>query len=130
MHKRCNATKGKNFKWYKAKGIAVCPEWSEFENFFRDMGERPDGMSLDRRENSKGYTPDNCRWATAVQQSNNRCVVTEYAYAGESKSLPEWARDARCVVNMRCLRKRILLGWDLERALTTASRRDSNDGSE
>jgi hypothetical protein len=52
--------------------IEVCPEWYYFINFYNDMGDRPEGMTLDRIDNNKGYSKDNCRWATTLQQNQNR----------------------------------------------------------
>lgn len=72
MIQRCTNSKDKDYKDYGARGITVCKEWLKFEAFFSDMGHRPEGRSLDRRENDKGYSKDNCRWATAVEQANNR----------------------------------------------------------
>ena len=72
IFQRCDNPKHPDFDYYGGRGITVCARWREsFENFRTDMGERPEGMTLDRRDNSKGYGPDNCRWATRTQQSRN-----------------------------------------------------------
>lgn len=65
---RCKAPK---YKYYSQRGITVCDRWRTFENFLADMGERPDGTTLDRRDNDKGYEPGNCRWSTPAEQSRN-----------------------------------------------------------
>lgn len=56
---------------YVSQGITVCDRWLSFANFLADMGEPPEGMTLDRIDGTKGYSPDNCRWATITQQNNN-----------------------------------------------------------
>lgn len=72
MHQRCGNPRDSSFRNYGARGIAVCERWATFENFFADMGERPPNTSIDRRDNDKGYSPDNCRWATRTVQNTNR----------------------------------------------------------
>jgi hypothetical protein len=57
---------------YTYKGVPVCDRWSTFENFLADMGERPPGHTLDRIDNTKGYAPSNCRWATVSEQNRNQ----------------------------------------------------------
>jgi len=76
MHNRCSLPSLKAYRYYGARGITVCDRWSGdkgFKNFIADMGKKPSpDMSLDRIDNDKGYSPSNCRWATKVQQRNNR----------------------------------------------------------
>lgn len=72
MRRRCRATNRENSGSYSERGIAVCERWESFANFHADMGDRPEGMTLDRIENDKGYEPGNCRWATPIVQQNNR----------------------------------------------------------
>jgi len=62
--------------WHAAKGISVCDRWDKFENFYADMGCKPEGMSLDRIDPSGNYCPENCRWASATEQSYNQRIHT------------------------------------------------------
>lgn len=72
MLQRCTNPKSWAWKYYGARGIKVCDHWRAFTNFFADMGERPEGLTLDRIDNDGNYEPGNCRWATRAQQSQNR----------------------------------------------------------
>lgn len=72
MHYRCRLSSNSSYKYYGAKGVRVCERWNDYGNFLKDMGDKPAGMSLDRIDTSKGYSPDNCRWATEEEQQNNR----------------------------------------------------------
>lgn len=69
---RCTNPKDPRFHNYGGRGITVCPEWSDFWTFVEDMGNRPDGHTLDRKDNDLGYFKENCRWATAKEQACNR----------------------------------------------------------
>lgn len=69
---RCRTSTSAKFKDYGARGITVCDSWLSFENFLADMGEKPKGKSLDRKDNDGCYEPSNCRWATPLEQVQNR----------------------------------------------------------
>lgn len=93
MHQRCYNENGEFYSHYGGRGITVCDEWRDFSAFLRDMSPRPPGHSLDRIDNSKGYSADNCRWASNTQQVRNRRKTTFYEYEGKTLSLPEWAEQ-------------------------------------
>jgi hypothetical protein len=71
MRGRCLVPTNHRYPLYGGRGITICERWMTFQNFYEDMGDPPPGMSLDRIDNSRGYSPDNCRWATQRQQVHN-----------------------------------------------------------
>lgn len=94
MKQRCSPTaKNKSKRLYYDKGIRVCERWMSFENFLADMGERPDGMTIDRIDSSKDYEPNNCRWATPKEQGNNTDFNHIVEFKGKRQTISQWAND-------------------------------------
>ncbi len=97
-------------------GMDIDSRWFEFENFHADMGDRPEGCSIERIDNSKGYGPDNCRWATHTEQVRNRSITRKLTLDGITKSMAEWAEQLG--VNYNTLNTRVQRGWSDRRVLT------------
>jgi len=72
LRQRCDNPNNPDYHNYGGKGITYCDRWNNFHNFLKDMGERPLGKTLDRIVNTKGYSPDNCKWSTPKEQAENR----------------------------------------------------------
>jgi hypothetical protein len=123
MVARCRSPKSKDYARYGGRGITVCESWFSFPNFLADMGERPTGLTLDRRDNNAGYNKENCRWATQQEQDANKRNSVHITAFGETKILAEWVRDPRCTVSKYGLASR-LKRMSPEEALTTASYQD------
>lgn len=124
MMARCHKPGSSSYWRYGARGILVCERWHEFGNFLADMGPRPEGCSIDRIDNGRGYEPANCRWATPLQQQNNRTNNVRFEAFGKSLTLAEWSREVGLCQSV--LRDRIVnLGWGAEKALTTKDGREA-----
>lgn len=82
MMARCYRRSHTAWDRYGGRGIKVCQRWHKFENFYMDMGDPPPGLSLDRKDNDKGYSKANCRWATRLEQQNNRRPPSEWKRRG------------------------------------------------
>ena len=117
MIQRCYNSTRRDYNSYGGKGIEVCDRWrNSFEMFFEDMGHRPDGMSLDRIDTTKGYSLENCRWSTTTQQARNRTDNKLITFAGKTLCLIAWANELG--INKITLHGRLAKGWSEERALT------------
>jgi hypothetical protein len=95
MVTRCRGTGGGDSKRkYKDKGITVCDKWLKFKGFYEDMyPSYVHGLTIDRKENDKGYYKENCRWATPMQQANNTGVAIKIEYHGKKMTIREWSEE-------------------------------------
>lgn len=93
MKQRCGNTNSKDYKDYGYRGIKVCDEWHIFEEFLADMGEKPDCMSLDRKDVNGDYCKDNCRWATTEEQANNTRQNINITHNGKTMTLSQWSKE-------------------------------------
>lgn len=114
---RCYNPNNKAYKNYGGRGITVCERWHTSVNFVADISDRPDGYLLDRIDNDKGYSPDNCKWSTRKEQNSNRrsCIYVEIN--GSTVTLKEACRIKG--LKYRPVNKRLKRGWDIDRAINT-----------
>jgi hypothetical protein len=116
---RCHRAADAAYADYGARGITVCERWRTFANFHADMGSRPSGMSLERRDNSKGYEPGNCYWATRIEQNNNRRNNHRLTAFGKTQTLAQWSRELR--MHESTIRRRLARGLPVEQTLSQPS---------
>lgn len=112
MKARCSNPELKNYPRYGGRGISVCKRWLVFEHFLADMGVRPDGMSLDRKDNNGNYDPGNCEWVNRFAQMKNTRRNRFVEYHGERLIISEWAR--RFVVSRFAIRDGLRRGESAE----------------
>jgi hypothetical protein len=94
MRQRCADPRHRYYRKYGGAGVTVCSRWDSFENFYADMGDRPSPRStLERKENSIGYQPDNCVWASRRDQAINRRSTIFVTHLGRTQCLKDWARE-------------------------------------
>lgn len=119
MIARCYNPNVEKYPDYGGRGIVVCDRWrgeGGFELFLEDMGGRPVGASIERIDNDGPYSPENCRWATQMEQCNNRRSNRTLTFRGRSQTVSQWAREVG--LNRGTLNERLELGWSVSDALT------------
>jgi hypothetical protein len=133
MKERCLNPNYHNYSSYGGRGISICEDWLKFENFDKwndSLGEEgyKRGLSIDRIDNDKGYSPSNCRWTTFVQQGRNKRNNVLVTINGKIKPVSEWAEYY--VVSRYLVYNRIKIGWQLNEKLfvPTDSRRSKRAG--
>lgn len=118
IHRRCYNKNFRQYKDYGGRGITVSEEWKKFETFLKDMGPRPSkSHTIERVNNSSGYSKENCVWATRQQQNNNRRDTRLFTYLKVTKSLADWCREFN--VNYGRVSNRLYCGWEFEKAIGT-----------
>lgn len=126
---RCHNSNNQAFKDYGARGITMCDRWrfgeggkTGFECFIADMGDRPSRLhTLDRINNDQGYSAENCRWATRMQQQRNRRANRLVAFAGREMCVSEAIEAAGSVIEIDRVVKRLNRGWSVEDAVSLPS---------
>lgn len=119
MRQRCMNPNCHDYNWYGGKGVDICPEWNDYNNFreWAISSGYKNGLTLDRIDGLKNYEPDNCRWITIQEQQQNKRNVRRFEYKGETHTLTELANIYN--VPKPLLRNRIDLGWDIAEAIET-----------
>lgn len=121
MRARCLDPKDKDYPRWGGRGIKVCKAWADsFVEFYKDMGERPKGHTIDRINNEGDYEPGNCRWAVQKTQSNNTRANYYVEYQGRTQTAKQWAEELG-IVEYKTLLYRLRTGWDTHAAMTTPS---------
>lgn len=118
MIERCDNPNSISWKHYGRRGVAVCVRWlNSFDDFVSDMGPKPTGHQVDRKDTNGNYCPENCRWATRKEQNRNRRDNVFIEWRGESLTVIAWAE--RLGISRHFIDYRLEHGWSPERIFTT-----------
>jgi hypothetical protein len=117
MMSRCYSPKNHAYPRYGGAGVRVADEWLRFEGFYRDMGERPKGTTLDRLDPDGGYTADNTRWATIEEQNGHLRTCRMIEHQGKTQNVAAWARELGISYNRA-------YDWLVDQHLTPGTVRD------
>lgn len=120
MKNRCLNPNQSAYKNYGGRGITICDKWIEFAGFAEDMGERPEGCSLERIDNSKGYSKDNCVWATIKSQNRNTRQNKYLTYNGVTLCMKDWS--IKTGIPYPTIQDRVRRGWETDKVLSKGSR--------
>lgn len=123
MRNRCRSKSNKHYPQYGGRGIAICQEWGTFASFraWAEQSGYLQGLSIDRIDNDRGYSPENCRWTDQTTQNNNKSDNVIVEFQGKRQTVMEWAREIG--LNHYTLRSRLEHGWPVEEALNARLRR-------
>jgi hypothetical protein len=116
MKRRCLDPSFRDYHRYGGRGITMADDWLKFEHFLADMGDRPEGKTLDQIDRTGHYVAENCRWATHEEQMNNTSRTRLFTWKGKTLSISQWARR-QGLPRARVSARINALGWSIERAL-------------
>lgn len=120
MLSRCRNPNVKCYADYGGRGVVVCEAWADFSAFLADVGERPSPThSLERIKTDGDYEPGNVRWATPLEQANNKRNTRYVEYRGRRMALNDAVRAAGSIIHREAAWIRIKTGWSVDRALET-----------
>lgn len=127
MIQRCTNPNYNEYKYYGGRDITVCKRWLKFENFLKDMGKAPPGLTIERKDNYKGYYKKNCKWATRKQQARNRRSNIYITHNRKTQLLIEWSEETGIPYSV--LWDRIYKHkWTIEKSLETSyKKRNQNN---
>jgi len=121
MRNRCSNSRSKAYRHYGGRGIRVCRRWQKFENFFADMGKRPPGLTIERKNNNGNYCPSNCKWATKSEQCSNTRRSRILKCFGQTKTITQWG--LLYGVNPITIHLRLKMGWSIKDSVSKPTRK-------